>query len=123
MKRYLVLVIFALAGCAPDIYDNPGATEGQFTQDTGYCKLAALNVPQAQARQLPPNYTATTTYEGTYRGNSNYGTLNGTSYTDVQAQPNAGQGLADLGTAIGNVGRQRAAFRACMESRGYTLRQ
>ncbi len=125
MKRFLVLATLALAGCAshPDIYDKPGGTQAQFNQDSAYCKLVAMSMPQQQAAQLPPNYTATTSYNGTYMGTNNFGTANGMAQTNIQAQPNPGQAFANLAAAIGNIARQRAALRYCMASKGYTLRQ
>lgn len=107
-----------LAGCAPDIYDKAGGSQQEFSVDNAQCQMFAMGQPQIRAAQLPPTYTATTSYNGTY-GN---GMASGNAYTTVQAQQNPGQGFADLGAAIGNIAQQQQAMRVCMASRGYTLR-
>lgn len=125
MKRTIAALAgtLLLAGCAQDIWDKPGGSQAEFNQDQGGCQMFAMGVPQQRAAQLPPTYTATTNYNGTYTGTPNYGTVNGNAYTTVQAQPNPGQGFADLGAALGNIARQQQAMRSCMMSKGYTLRQ
>lgn len=111
MKGVIAILAAALflSGCGPDIWDKPDATQADFNQDQGACQMYAMSMPQATSQQLPPTYTAQTTYTG-------YG-----AYTTVQAQPNPGQGLADLGTALGNAARQKQAMRSCMMAKGYTL--
>jgi len=107
-----------LAGCAPDIYDKPGATQAEFNVDNGQCQMFAMGVPQAQAPYVPPTYNSYTNYNGTY----GYGMAQGTATTTTYAD-NSGQAMADLGTALGNAARQRNAMRACMAAHGYILRQ
>lgn len=114
-----LLAALILTGCAPDIYDKLGGSPEQFNVDNAQCQMFAMSQPQYQAQQLPPTYTATTTYNGTY----GYGMASGNAYTTVQAQQNPGQGFADLGAALGNVARQQQAMHVCMASRGYTLRK
>lgn len=71
--------------------------------------MFAMGVPMERAEQMPLSYTANTTYIG-----------NG-AYTTIQPQQNPGQGMADLGAAIGNIARKQQAMRVCMMSKGYTL--
>lgn len=120
MRKSLILlpIVVLLAGCAQDIYDKEGATQAEFGQDMGYCQMVALGTPQIQPAYVPPTYTSTTTYNGTY----GYGQANGMATTTTTAN-DAGQGFANLGAAIGNVVRQRQMLRSCMASRGYALRQ
>jgi hypothetical protein len=126
VKRIITLLIgtIFLAGCAQDIWDKPGGSQAEFNQDSGSCQMFALSMPQQRAQQLPPVYQANTTYNGTYTPmGAGYGQVNGTANTTYQAQPNPGQGFADLGAALGNAARQQQAMRACMTAHGYTLRQ
>jgi hypothetical protein len=119
MRKILILLVscVSIAGCAQDIYDKPGATEAEFGQDMGYCKMVALGMAPVQPAYVPPSYSSVTTYNGTY----GYGLAQGTATTTTQAN-DAGQGMANLGAAIATVGRERAMLHACMASRGYSLR-
>lgn len=111
-----------LAGCADDVWDPPpGASQADFNRATGSCQMYAMSMPQQRAAQLPPVYTAQTTYSGTVMPVGNMAMVNGTANTTYQAQPNPGQGFADLGAALGNIIQQKQAMRSCMESNGFTL--
>ena len=119
MRKLLILLVscVSIAGCAPDIYDKPDGTEAEFGRDFGYCRMVALGVPPVQSAYVPPSYSSTTTYSGTY----GYGMAQGMATTTTQAN-DAGQGMANLGAAIATAGREREMLRSCMASRGYTLR-
>lgn len=120
MRKILIAGAFGtfLGGCAQDIYDRPGATPEQFSIDQGSCQMFVMGVPQVQPDYVPPSYTANTNYSGTY----GMGMVNGTSSTTIQPD-NTGQGMANLGAAIGTIIRKKQAMRACMAAHGYSLRQ
>jgi hypothetical protein len=65
LRVLAILSFLTLAACAPDIYDKAGGTQGEFNVDSANCQMFATGQPQMQAAQLPPTYTATTTYNGT----------------------------------------------------------
>lgn len=109
-----------LVGCAQFVWVKPGATEAEFNQDMGGCRMYALSLPQYQARQLPPTYQANTTYNGNYTplgGGS--GSINANSNTVVTPMQNSNQGIENLNATIANIGQQEQALNACMQSRGY----
>lgn len=119
MRKGIAAALMGLlvSGCAPDIWDRPGATQADFNVDQANCQMFAMGMPQIQPAYVPPTYTANTSYTGTYSN----GMANGMATTTVQ-ENNSGQAMANLGAAIGNAIRTKQAMRTCMTARGYTLR-
>lgn len=58
MKKLIILMVVALAGCAPMTFNKPGATQAEFGADSAQCRFMARNMQTGYVAVGSPAFVA-----------------------------------------------------------------
>lgn len=125
---FMAVAVLAQGCAAPPQYKwyKAGSTQNEFNRDSYDCQTEAARTypPAFVTTQLSPSYTGPATTNCYSRGSASGGPygVSGNSNTTCTTSPGVTtQGLSE--TSDRNRGYRLQAAQACMQARGYQLRQ
>lgn len=92
-RRLFLCAVLLLTGCAT-YWNKSGLEPGQFERESYACERDSAGLPYGPRQTYP-------------QGGSQYGTAA------------LGQGLADLGSSLGDLAQRRGMYERCMRAFGY----